>query len=123
MTNTNEAISPVSERERAGAREWTGLAVLTLPCLVVAMNAHVLLMAVPQLSADLQPSGDQLLWIMDSYTFLVAGCLVPAGALGDRLGRPRLLIAGAAAFAVGSAAAAFAPTTIALIAARALQGV
>ena len=42
---------------QAGAREWAGLAVLTLPCLVVAMNAHVLLLAVPQLSEDLRPSG------------------------------------------------------------------
>src|SRR3954464_4733575 len=121
MTNTNEAISPVSDREPAGAREWAGLAVLTLPCLVVAMNAHVLLLAVPQLSADLQPTGSQLLWIMDSYAFLVAGCLIPAGALGDRLGRRRLLLMGAGAFAVASAAAAFAPTAIALIAARVLQ--
>src|SRR3954447_11607098 len=122
MTNTSEIKTPVSNQALAGAREWAGLAVLTLPCLVVAMNAHVLLLAVPQLSADLRPSGSQLLWIMDSYAFLVAGCLVPAGAIGDRFGRRRLLLVGAAAFAVASTAAAFAPTTSALIAARALQG-
>src|SRR3954447_15828506 len=122
MTNTSEIGTPVSDQALAGAREWAGLAVLTLPCLVVAMNAHVLLLAVPQLSADLQPTGSQLLWIMDSYAFLVAGCLIPAGALGDRLGRRRLLLMGAAGFAGASVVAALAPTALALIVARGIQG-
>src|SRR3954453_1824509 len=83
---------------RAGEREWAGLAVLTLPCLLVSMDAHVLNLALPALTADLRPTGAELLWIVDSYSLLVAGSLLTAGALGDRLGRRRLLLAGGAGF-------------------------
>jgi hypothetical protein len=55
---------------RAGRREWVGLEVLALPCLLYAMDPTVLNLAVPQLSADLRPSSSQLLWIVDIYRFL-----------------------------------------------------
>jgi DHA2 family multidrug resistance protein-like MFS transporter len=55
------------------------------------MDLTVLHLAVPKLSADLQPSSAQLLWIIDSYGFLVAGSLITMGTLGDRIGRRRLL--------------------------------
>jgi DHA2 family multidrug resistance protein-like MFS transporter len=87
-------------RLRAGPREWVGLAVLALPCLLYAMDLTVLNLAVPQLSADLRPSSAQLLWIVDIYGFLVAGSLVTMGTLGDRIGRRRLLLIGAAAFGI-----------------------
>ena len=108
---------------RATSREWIGLAVLTLPCLLLAMDLTVLYLAVPSLSADLRPSSAQLLWIVDIYGFLIAGSLITMGTLGDRIGRRRLLLMGAGAFSVASALAAFSTTAEMLIATRALLGV
>jgi MFS transporter, DHA2 family, multidrug resistance protein len=116
-------LTDASTAPRAGRREWLGLAVLALPCLVYAMDLTVLNLAVPKLSEDLQPSSAQLLWIVDIYGFLVAGLLVTMGTLGDRIGRRRLLLAGAAAFAVASVLAAWSTSAGMLIAARALLGV
>ncbi|HEY8584048.1 MAG TPA: MFS transporter [Capillimicrobium sp.] len=107
---------------RAGRREWVGLAVLALPCLVYSMDLSVLNLAVPALSADLRPSSAELLWIIDVYGFMVAGALLTMGTLGDRIGRRRLLMIGAACFAAASVLAAFAPSAELLIAARALLG-
>jgi DHA2 family multidrug resistance protein-like MFS transporter len=120
------AVPPVTasvEAPRAGRREWLGLAVLALPCLLYSMDLTVLNLAVPHLTADLAPSSTQLLWIVDIYGFLVAGSLVTMGTLGDRIGRRRLLMIGAVAFGCASVLAAFAPTAELLIAARALLGV
>ncbi|MGC5013018.1 MFS transporter [Streptosporangium sp. DT93] len=106
----------------AGRREWLGLAVLVLPVLLVSVTVTVLYLALPLLSADLAPSGPRLLWIVDVYAFLLAGLLIPMGALADRIGRRKLLLIGAAAFGVTSVLAAYAPGADPLIAARALQG-
>ena len=108
---------------RAGRREWVGLAVLALACLLYAMDLTVLHLAVPALSEDLQPSSAQLLWITDIYGFMVAGFLVTMGTLGDRVGRRRLLLCGAAAFGVVSVVAAFSTSPEMLIASRALLGI
>jgi MFS transporter, DHA2 family, multidrug resistance protein len=83
---------------KAGRREWIGLAVIALPCAVYAMDVTVLNLALPALSEALAPSSSQLLWIVDIYGFLVAGLLITMGTLGDRIGRRRLLLIGAAAF-------------------------
>jgi MFS transporter, DHA2 family, multidrug resistance protein len=107
----------------AGRREWIGLAVLTLPCLLYAMDLTVLNLAVPHLSADLRPSSVQLLWIVDVYGFMVAGLLISMGTLGDRIGRRRLLLAGATAFGVASVLAALSTSPGMLIAARGVLGV
>lgn len=104
-------------------RTWLGLALLALPTLLVAMDVTALLLALPQLSADLGASTAEQLWISDSYGFLVAGLVITMGTLGDRIGRRRLLLIGAAAFAVLSLVAAFATTPLMLIVARALLGV
>jgi DHA2 family multidrug resistance protein-like MFS transporter len=109
--------------ERAGAREWAGLAVLSLVVLLVAVDATVLGLALPFLAADLAPSAGQLLWIGDAYSFVLAGLLVTAGAVGDRIGRKRLLLVGVLGFGAVSTAAAYAPTAEALIVLRALLGV
>lgn len=111
-----------STPSRAGSREWIGLAVLTLPCLVYAMDLTVLNLAVPQLTQQLKPSAAELLWMLDIYGFLVAGALVTMGTLGDRIGRRRLLMIGAAAFGLASLAAAFAASATQLIVARAVLG-
>src|SRR3712207_3784959 len=108
---------------RAGRRERIGLAVIALPCLLYSMDLTVLHLAVPQLSEDLKPSSAELLWIIDIYGFLVAGSLITMGTLGDRIGRRRLLLIGAAAFGVASVFAAFSTSAEMLIAARALLGV
>ena len=101
MTST-VAASPL-----AGRKEWIGLAVIALPCLLYSMDLTVLNLALPRLGADLQPTSAQLLWIVDIYGFLVAGFLTTMGTLGDRIGRRRLLLMGAAAFGVASVLAAF----------------
>jgi DHA2 family multidrug resistance protein-like MFS transporter len=116
---TETAVTP----QRAGRREWVGLAVLALACLLYVMDLTVLHLAVPSLSADLQPSSSQLLWIVDIYGFMVAGFLITMGTLGDRIGRRRLLLSGAIAFGAVSVLAAFSTSPEMLIAARALLGI
>jgi DHA2 family multidrug resistance protein-like MFS transporter len=88
-----------------------------------SMDLTVLHLAVPQLSVDLEPSSAQLLWIIDIYGFMVAGSLITMGTLGDRIGRRRLLLIGAAAFGVASVLAAFSKTAAMLIVTRALLGI
>ncbi|HEX2171376.1 MAG TPA: MFS transporter [Dehalococcoidia bacterium] len=113
----------VTAAPKAGRREWIGLAVIALPCLLYSMDLTVLHLAIPQLSADLKPSSAQLLWIIDIYGFLIAGSLLTMGTLGDRIGRRRLLLIGAGAFGAGSVLAAFSTTAEMLIATRALLGI
>ena len=113
----------VAAAPKATRREWIGLAVIALPCLVYAMDLTVLNLAVPALSAELAPTGSQLLWIIDIYGFLVAGFLITMGTLGDRIGRRKLLLIGAAAFGAASAIAAFSRSAEMLIAMRALLGI
>ncbi|HEV8613541.1 MAG TPA: MFS transporter [Gemmatimonadales bacterium] len=108
---------------RAGRREWIGLAVIALPCMLYSMDLTVLNLAVPALSADLRPSASQLLWIVDIYGFMVAGFLITMGTLGDRIGRRRLLLIGATAFGIASIVAAFSSSAGMLIATRALLGI
>ena len=108
---------------RAGRREWVGLAVIALPCLLYSMDLTVLYLAVPSLTADLEPSSTELLWITDIYGFFLAGFLITMGTLGDRIGRRRLLLIGAAAFGVCSFLAAFSTSVGMLIVSRALLGV
>jgi DHA2 family multidrug resistance protein-like MFS transporter len=107
---------------KAGKREWIGLAVIALPCLLYSMDLTVLHLAVPRLSLDLEPSSVQLLWIIDIYGFLLAGSLITMGTLGDRIGRRRLLLIGAALFGAASIFAAFTRSAATLIVARALLG-
>jgi MFS transporter, DHA2 family, multidrug resistance protein len=119
MTTTPDAPAPA----RATRREWIGLAVIALPCLVYAMDLTVLNLALPVIGTELQPSSTQLLWIIDVYGFMVAGFLITMGTLGDRIGRRKLLLIGAAAFGVCSAVAALSNSSEMLIAMRALLGV
>ncbi len=104
-------------------RAWLGVAVLALPCMITVMDLTVLNLAVPHLTVALKPSGTQLLWIIDIYGFMLAGALIPIGGLGDRIGRRKLLLIGAAAFGAASLVSAFSTTALMLIAARALLGV
>jgi DHA2 family multidrug resistance protein-like MFS transporter len=90
--------------------------------MITVMDLTVLNLAVPHLSAALKPSGTQLLWIIDIYGFMLAGALIPIGGLGDRIGRRKLLLIGAGAFAIASTLAAFSTSAPMLIATRALLG-
>lgn len=108
---------------RATRKEWIGLAVIAVPCLLYSMDLNVLNLAIPHLTADLRPSSTQLLWIVDIYGFLLAGFLITMGTLGDRIGRRRLLMIGAGAFGAASVLAAFSTSAEMLIFARAVLGV
>ena len=116
-------MNATAEPQRATRREWLGLAIIALPCLLYSMDLTVLNLAVPHLGRALAPSASELLWILDIYGFLVAGLLISMGNLGDQIGRRRLLLLGAAAFGIASVLAAFATSPLTLIAARALLGV
>lgn len=108
---------------RAGLRQWAGLALLALPTMLLGLDVTALYLVVPNLAVDLNPTAAETLWIMDVYGFFIAGFLITMGTFGDRFGRRRLLMIGAAAFGAASVMAAFAPTAIWLIVARALLGV
>ncbi|MFE2495292.1 MFS transporter [Streptomyces scopuliridis] len=108
---------------RGGANRWVVLVVLCVSLLLVALDATVLHVAVPAVTADLRPSGVELLWIVDAYPLVCAALLILFGTLGDRVGRRRVLLIGYALFGVASAVAALADTPLVLIGARALLGV
>jgi DHA2 family multidrug resistance protein-like MFS transporter len=108
---------------RATSKEWIGLAVITLAALVYAMDLTVLNLAIPRISEELRPTSAQLLWIIDIYGFLVAGLLITMGTLGDRIGRRKLLLGGAAGFALASLLAAFSQSAEMLIVSRAVMGI
>ena len=114
---------PSTTSPSATAREWIGLAVLVLPVILISVDVTVLYLALPFISADLAPTGSELLWIVDIYGFVLAGLLITMGNVGDRIGRRRLLLIGAATFGAASVIAAFATSPTMLIAARALMGV
>ncbi len=80
-------------------------------------------MAAPTLSVALGSSGNELLWIIDIYSLVMAGMVLPMGALGDKIGFKRLLLLGSAIFGVASLCAALSPTALTLIASRALLAV
>jgi DHA2 family multidrug resistance protein-like MFS transporter len=120
--NTSARPTDVSTG-KATRREWMGLAIIALPCVLYAMDLTILNLAIPSLSADLKPTAAQLLWIVDVYGFLAAGSLLTLGTLGDRIGRRKLLLIGSAAFGLISLLAAFSRSAGMLIAARALLGI
>ncbi|MFD1661365.1 MFS transporter [Streptomyces caeni] len=122
-TNDHRGAHRAPAPARAGRREWTALGVLVLPLLLVSMDVSVLYFAIPAITADLEPSSTQQLWIFDIYAFVLAGLLMTTGSLGDRIGRRRLLLIGAAAFGTASLVAAYATSAETLIAARAVLGI
>lgn len=102
---------------------WWGVAVLALAVVILAIDMTVLNFALPAISRDLDPSGTQLLWIVDVYAFVIATLLITMGTLGDRIGRRKLLMWGIAGFGAASLLAAYSVSPVMLIVARALQGV
>ena len=96
MSTRIEAEATVSTPRRA----WYALTVLLLPVLLVAVDNTVLAFALPSIALDFRPSASTQLWIVDVYSLVLAALLVAMGSLGDRIGRRRLLMIGAAGFAV-----------------------
>jgi len=116
-------VSEINNPSKASTRDWLGLTVLALPCLLYSMDLTVLNLAVPRLTAELAPSSAQLLWIVDIYGFMLAGSLITMGTLGDRIGRRRMLLIGASVFGTASVLTAFSTSAAMLIFARALLGI
>ena len=112
-----------SSSDKASVKDWLGLSVLALACVLYVMDLTVLHLAVPQISAKLKPSSAQLLWIIDIYGFMVAGFLVTMGTLGDRIGRRKLLLFGSAAFGLVSVLAAYSSSAEMLVLNRAILGI
>ncbi|KAF1369098.1 MFS transporter [Yokenella regensburgei] len=104
-------------------RQWLTLVAIVLVYIPVAIDATVLHVAAPTLSVSLGASGNELLWIIDIYSLVMAGMVLPMGALGDRIGFKRLLLTGSALFGLASLAAAMASSAMLLIAARALLAI
>ncbi len=107
---------------RAGAKQWWGLAVLVTPSTLLFMMLTILFVAAPSMAQDLNPTGTQLLWILDIYGFVMAGFLVAMGVLGDRVGKRLLMVIGAIVFAVISVVASLTTDPSLMIAWRALLG-
>src|ERR1044071_1800078 len=95
-------MSPTATR-----REWLVLAVLALPTLLLSIDVSVLYLALPTMGKSLHADSTQQLWILDIYSFMLAGFLVTMGTLGDRIGRRKLLLAGAAGLGVACGVAAY----------------
>ncbi|MDJ0381692.1 MFS transporter [Streptomyces sp. G-G2] len=123
MSRTEELRKREGTEDGRSPGRWIALSVLVLAVLLVAVDATVLGLATPALSEDLKPSGTQLLWIGDVYSFVIAGLLVSMGSLGDRIGRKKLLLMGATAFGAVSVLNAYATSPALMILARALLGV
>ncbi|MBM7784379.1 MFS transporter [Tenggerimyces flavus] len=108
---------------RATPRTWAGLAVLLLAALLSSMDISVLFVAGPAITSALRPSPTEWLWALDVYGFVMAGLLIAMGSLGDRIGRRKVLLIGAALFGLSSVVLAYASSPELLIAARALMAV
>lgn len=115
--------TPVRDARNVDDSRWWALLVLCLSLIVIGMDNTILNVAIPTLARDLEATGSQLQWIVDSYVLVFAGLLLTMGALGDRFGRKRALNAGLLVFALGSVAAAFSGSPSLLIAARTVMGV
>ena len=105
------------------ARRWWALIAIAASMLVVGLDLTVLSLALPTIAGDLHASTGDLQWISDAYSLVLAAAILPAGLLGDRYGRKRVLLIALALFGVSSALCAYAASTGELIAARALLGV
>src|ERR1022692_384226 len=106
----------------ADRRRWWALAALSVSVLVVGLDLFVLNLALPTISAELHASSADLQWFVDAYSLVLAAALLPAGLLGDRFGRKRLLTIALDLFGLASLACAYSTSAGELIAARAMLG-
>src|SRR5262245_22988008 len=109
-------------KENVGRRRWWTAGALALSGVIIGVDGTVLTLALPTLATDLHASTAQLQWFVDAYLLVLGAVMLPAGLLGDRFGRKRLLLAALALFAIGSLGCAYSSSAGQLIAARALLG-
>ncbi|WP_278822311.1 MFS transporter [Corynebacterium stationis] len=117
-TDLTPNASPLSR-----ARRWAALAVLSASLVVISIDMTILNVALPHITADLETTSAQQLWIVDIYSLVLAGLLVPISAIADRFGRKRILLGGFAVFALASLLVLFAQDAGTLIAIRSLLGI
>ena len=103
-------------------RKWWALGALSLAVMAVSLDSTVLSVALPTLSTVFKASESDLQWFTSGYLLVLAAAMLPAGLIGDRFGRKRLLLASLALFGLGSAACALSATTGEFIAARMALG-
>lgn len=108
--------------ENMGSRRWWAAAALAVSGVVIGIDGTVLSLALPTLATDLHASTAQLQWFVNAYLLVLGAIMLPAGLLGDRFGRKRLLLTALTLFGLGSLACAYASSAGQLIAARALLG-
>src|SRR5262245_34781859 len=114
---------PLHEHPQIHARRWFLLAMMCLSLVLVIMSVSGLVTAIPTMQEQLDASASQIQWILDAYAIVFAGSLLTAGALGDRFGRKRALLAGLVVFAAGALVAGLASTAGQVIAGRAVMGI
>lgn len=107
---------------QSGTRRWWALAAISLAVMAAGLDATVLSLALPTLTSALHASESHLQWFVTSYTLALAVGMLPAGLLGDRFGRKRVMLASLVAFGAGSVACALAPSPEIFIAARTVLG-
>src|SRR5215831_414478 len=108
---------------RAGNEKWWALGALTLSVLAVGLDGTVLSVALPTLANALHASESDLQWFSSGYLLALAAAMLPAGLLGDRYGRKKVMLASLALFGIGSVACAAASGAGAFIAGRVVLGV
>lgn len=101
---------------------WLALIALALAMLVIGLDATVLNVALPTIAEDLHATTSQLQWVINTYVLALAGAMLPAGVLGDRYGRKRVLQIGLAIFLLGSLGCAMTTSIDTLIALRVFMG-
>jgi MFS transporter, DHA2 family, multidrug resistance protein len=104
------------------SRKWWALVPAVLAVLTVGLDGTILSVALPTLGRSLHASTGQLQWFVAAYTLVFAAALIPAGMLGDRYGRKKMLVLSLLLFGLASIACALAPSAGTFIAARALLG-
>ncbi|RJE87451.1 DHA2 family efflux MFS transporter permease subunit [Paenibacillus sp. 1011MAR3C5] len=108
--------------EKQHSRRWWVLIGLAIGLLAVGLDMTILNLALPTLSTELQASSSDLQWFADAYMLVFAAALLPAGLLGDRLGRKKMLFIGLLLFGAASIVCAYAETSTTLIIGRAMLG-
>jgi len=106
----------------SGTRRWWALGTLGLAALVVGIDGTVLSVALPTLAKALHASESDLQWFSSGYFLVLAAAMLPAGLLGDRYGRKKVLLSSLVLFGIGSVACAYSTSVAEFLAARVLVG-
>ncbi len=114
---------PLWEQSHVFERRWMLLGVMCLSLVMVVMSVSGLNVALPTIQEELAATATDLQWIVDAYAVIFAGLLLAAGALGDKYGRKKALMAGLVIFAIGSTVAGLADAPTQIIVGRAISGI